>query len=70
MKGDVWLRRAVTVESPAHLLDLGTGHTVLPAFCLGGRDQQGLLGRDCGGGQVWRTYLLCHQLFLDFIDQD
>lgn len=65
--GHVGLRWTVAVEH-RHLLAFG--HPMLDTVGVAGRSQQGLLGRGWGSGQVGRPDLLCHQLLLDFIDQD
>lgn len=67
MEGDVGRRRTVAVQN-LHLMRFG--HGVLAAVRLDRGSQQGLLGGRGGGGQVLRSDLLCHQLLLDFIDQD
>lgn len=53
-----------------YLLELGEGHDGLAALSRGGGHQEGLLGGHGGGGQVRGADLLCHQLLLDFVDQD
>lgn len=52
------------------LLELGEGHDGLAALSWGGGHQKRLLGSHRSGGQVWGSDLLCHQLLLDFVDED
>lgn len=69
MQGHIGLRDRLRVEA-WHLLQLGEGHDGLAAFSRRGGHQEGLLGGNGGGGQVWGPDLLCHQLLFDFVDQD
>lgn len=61
------MRRDVALEN-LHLVAFA--NPVLDGLNLAGGRRPGLLGRGRGSGQMWRSDLLCHQLLLDFIDQD
>lgn len=67
MQGHVRMRRDVAVENRDLL---GFADPVLDGISLAGGSRAGLLGRGRGSGQMGRPDLLCHQLLLDFIDQD
>lgn len=69
VQGHIGLGDSLWVQA-RDLLQLGEGHDGLAAFGRRGGHQEGLLGGHGGGGQVWGTDLLCHQLLLDFVDQD
>lgn len=69
MQGHVRLGDGLWVQ-PWDLLQFGEGHDGLAALRRRGGHQQGLLGGHRGWGQVRGPDLLCHQLLLDFIDQN
>lgn len=69
VQGHVGLGDSLRVQA-RDLLQLGEGHDGLAAFGGRGGHQEGLLGGHGGGGQVWGPDLFCHQLLLDFVDQD
>lgn len=67
VQGHIRMRGDVAMENRSLL---AFGNPVLDGIGLAGRSHPGLLGKGWSSGQMRRSDLLCHQLLLDFIDQD
>lgn len=67
VQGHIRMRGDVAMENRDLL---AFGNPVLDGIRLAWRSHPGLLGKGWAGGQMRWSDLLCHQLLLDFIDQD